>query len=86
MYEEKILTLFKSKINLKKKHVTIAEAEKIISDFNNSSEDISAHSHDHDHDHDHDQNHKNETKNNKEKKTNKTSSNNKKKTKKVSKK
>ena len=82
LYEEKILTLFKSKINLKKKYVTIAEAEKIISDFNKSSEDMSAHSHDHDHD----QNHKNETKNNKEKKTNKTSSNNKKKTKKVSKK
>jgi trigger factor len=63
LYEEKILTLFKSKINLKKKNITITEAEKIISDFNKSSQDFSAHNHDHDH--------KNETRGNKEKKVSK---------------
>ena len=84
LYEEKILTLFKSKINLKKKDITINEAEKIISDFNKSSQELSAHNQNHDHNDDH--NHKNETKDNKEKKVSKTSSNLKKKTKKVSKK
>jgi len=79
LYEEKILTLFKSKINLKKKNITISEAEKIISDFNKSSQELSAHNHDHDHDHNHDHNHKNETRDNKEKKVSKTSSNVKKK-------
>jgi len=83
LYEEKILNLFKSKINLKKKNITISEAEKIISDFNKLSKDTSVHEdHDHDHDHDHD----NETKANKEKKAIKSSSNISKKTKKVSKK
>jgi len=48
LYEEKILTLFKSKINLKNKNITIFEAEKIISDFNKSSQDLSAHNHNHD--------------------------------------
>ena len=76
LYEEKILTLFKSKINLKNKNITISEAEKIISDFNKSSQDLSAHNHNHD----------NKTKDNKEKKADKTSSNIKKKIKKVSKK
>ena len=57
LYEEKILTLFKSKINLKNKNITIFEAEKIISDFNKSSQDLSAHNHNHD----------NETKDNKKK-------------------
>jgi trigger factor len=73
LYEEKILTLFKSKINLKKKNITIAEAEKIISDFNISSQDLSIHNHDHE----------NETK---EKKVSETSAIVKKKIKKVSKK
>ena len=76
LYEEKILTLFKSKINLKKKQITTIEAEKIISDFNKTSQDLSAHNHDPD----------NETKGSKEKKVSKTSSNIKKKIKKVSKK
>ena len=76
LYEEKILTLFKSKINLKNKNITISEAEKIISEFNKSSQDLSAHNHNHD----------NETKDNKEKKADKNSSNIKKKIKKVSKK
>ena len=67
LYEEKILTLFKSKINIEKKNITVAEAEKIISDFNKSSQDFSAHNHNHDHDH----NHKNKTKDNKEKKISK---------------
>ena len=77
LYEEKILTLFKSKINLNKKNITITEAEKIISNFNKSSQDLLSHNHD------------NETKDSKiikEKKDSKTSSNIKKKTKKVSKK
>ena len=76
LYEEKILTLFKSKINLKKKNITITEAEKIISDFNKSSQDLSTHNHDHE----------NETKDNKEKKVSETSTDIKKKIKKVSKK
>ena len=84
LYEEKILTLFKSRINLKKKNITIIEAEKIIFDFNKSSQELSAHNHNQDHNHDHD--HKKETKDNKEKKVGKTSSNVKKKIKKVSKK
>ena len=76
LYEEKILTLFKSKINLKKKQITTIEAEKIISDFNKTSQDLSAYNYDQD----------NETKASKEKKVIKTSSNIKKKIKKVSKK
>ena len=74
LYEEKILTLFKSKINLKKKNITTTEAEKIISDFNNSSQDLSA------------INQEKKNKDSKEKKISETSSNTKKKTKKVSKK
>ena len=81
LYEEKILTLFKSKINLKKKNITISEAEKIISNFNKSSQDLPPHNHDRD-----SHSHNNETKGNKEKNVSKTSSNTTKKTKKVSKK
>ena len=65
LYEEKILNLFKSKINLKNNNITIAEAEKIISEFNKSSNDLSTSNHNHD----------NNTKDNNKKKTNKTSSN-----------
>ena len=75
MYEEKILNLFKSKINLKKKNISISEAEKIISDFNKKTKDLSSH-------HDH----SNQTQDDKEGKISKSSSNIKKKTKKVSKK
>ena len=74
LYEEKILTLFKSKINLKKKNITIIEAEKIISDYNKLSQGSSV------------QDHNNETKDNKKKKVSKISSNINKKLKKVSKK
>ena len=62
---------------MKKKNITINEAEKIISDFNKLSKNLSPHK-----DHDHD----NETKANTEKKVVKSSSSNKKKIKKVSKK
>ncbi len=79
LYEEKILNLFKSKINLKKKNITINEAEKLISEFNKLSKDLSAHNHKHD---DND----NEIKENKEKKTSKSSVDIRKKIKKVSKK
>jgi trigger factor len=84
LYEEKILNLFKSKIKLKNKNITIIEAEKIISDFKKSSKQLSAN----DHSHDHDQGHNQEkiTKDSKEKKIDKSSSNIKKKIKKVSKK
>jgi trigger factor len=74
LYEEKILTLFKSKINLKKNNITIIEAEKIISDYNKLSKGSSV------------QDHNNETKDNKKKKVSKISSNINKKLKKVSKK
>jgi len=76
LYEDKILTLFKSKIKLLKKNTSITEAEKIISDFNKLSQDLSVH----------DSSHVNEATEKKEKKVSKTSSNIKKKTKKVSKK
>jgi trigger factor len=75
LYEEKILNLFKSKINLKKKNITTKEAEKIISDFNKLSKDLSPN-----------KDHDNETKANKEKKVVKSSSKPKNKIKKVSKK
>jgi len=78
LYEEKILNLFKSKIKLLKKNISISEAEKIISEFNKSSKDLS--------NHDNDQPNKGETTAKKEKKASKTSPQNKKKTKKVSKK
>jgi trigger factor len=74
LYEEKILNLFKSKIKLIKKNITTIEAEKIISDFNKSSPELSNHNHD------------TKTKDNKEKKPNKTPPNIKKEKKKVSKK
>ncbi|MDC0426799.1 trigger factor, partial [Pelagibacteraceae bacterium] len=76
LYEEKILSLFKSKINLKKKKISIPEAEKIISDFNKETKETSPHAH----------KQESGTKDNKESKTNKSSSNIKKTTKKVSKK
>ena len=79
LYEEKILSLFKSKINLKKKDIATPEAEKIISDFNKQTKDLSSR-----HDHNHDQD--NQTKDTKETKASKSSVNTKKKTKKVSKK
>jgi trigger factor len=79
LYEEKILNLFKSKINLKKKNISIADAEKIISDFNKSSKDLTTHN---DHNHDFE----NEAEDNKESKVVKSSAIIKKKTKKVSKK
>ena len=77
LYEEKILNLFKSKINLKKKNISTNEAEKIISDFNKLSKDILPHN---------DRDHDSETKANKEKKLVKSSFNTKNKIKKVSKK
>ena len=76
LYEDKILSLFKSKIKLEKKYISIKDAEKIISDFSKSSQNLSDDNHEHDHSHDE----KKEEK--KEKKVSKTSS----KTKKVSKK
>jgi trigger factor len=79
LYEEKILTLFKSKINLSKKNISITEAEKIITDFNKAGPSLS------NHENDHDQVKNNKTVVKKEKKANKTSSINKK-IKKVSKK
>ena len=84
LYEDKILTLFKSKIKLSNKNISITEAEKIISDFNKLTQNSSNHNHNHDHDHDH--SHDSETTEKKEKKVSKTSSDIKKKTKKVSKK
>jgi len=77
LYEDKILSFFKSKIKLEKKDISVIDAEKIISDFNKSSQSFSNHDHNHDHSHD------NTTK---EKKASKTSSETKKKTKTVSKK
>ena len=76
LYEEKILNLFKSKINLKKENITITEAEKIISNFNKLSKDLST---------DQDHGHGDEVKT-KDNKGGKSSSNTKKKIKKVSKK
>ena len=73
LYEEKILSLFKSKINLKKKNISVTEAEKIILDFNNLAKEQSSRQ-------------ESETKDIKESKPTKSSSNIKKKTKKVSKK
>ena len=79
LYEEKILNLFKSKINLIKKNISIPEAEKIITDFNKKTKNLSSQG-------DHNHNQDNETNDNKESKTSKSSSDIKKKTKKVSKK
>lgn len=80
LYEEKILNLFKSKINLKKKDISITEAEKIISNFNKLSKDLAGHhDHDYDHDHNHDHDHnpvqEKETKEIKERKISKSSAN-----------
>ena len=80
LYEEKILSLFKSKIKLTKKDISIKDAEKIISDFNKLTQDLTKE----DHDHDHSNNDRVEAK--KEKKVSKTSLEAKKKIKKVSKK
>ena len=80
LYEDKILSLFKSKIKLMTKNVSIKEAEKIIADFNKSSQNLLNHDDDHGHSHD------NKTQVKKEKKVNKTSLEAKKKSKKVSKK
>jgi trigger factor len=68
LYEDKILSLFKSKIKLTKKNISAKDAEKIISDFNKSSQNLSDDNHEHDHSHDE----KKEEK--KEKKVSKTSS------------
>ena len=38
LYEDKILSLFKSKIKLTRKNISIKDAEKIISDFNKISQ------------------------------------------------
>jgi trigger factor len=83
LYEEKILSLFKTKINLKKKEISTNEAEKIISDFNKSSKNLSAQ---HEHKHDPVDDDKKITKGRKESNANKSSTNTKKKIKKVSKK
>ena len=40
LYEDKILSLFKSKIKLTKKDISIKDAEKIIYNFNKSSQDL----------------------------------------------
>ena len=52
LYEDKILSLFKSKIKLTKKNISAKDAEKIISDFNKSSQNLSDDNHEHDHSHD----------------------------------
>jgi len=82
LYEDKILSLFKSKIKITKKNISVKDAEKIILDFNKSSQNLPNHGQDHDHDH----SHQDTTKVKKEKKDNKTSLEAKKKIKKVSKK
>jgi len=78
LYEDKILSLFKSKIALTKRNISIKDAEKIISEFNESSKKNSNHNNNHSHD--------NEAEVKKEKKTVKNSLEPNKKTKKVSKK
>ena len=50
LYEDKILSLFKSKIILTKKDISVKDAEKIIYDFNQSSKNLLNLDHDHDHD------------------------------------
>ena len=78
LYEDKILNLFKTKIKLLKKDISIKDAEKIISDFNKPSEKLLNTNND--------QLQKDKTEVKKEKKISKTSLEDKKKTKKVSKK
>ena len=77
LYEDKILSLFKSKIKLTKKNISTQDAEKIISDFNKSSQSLISSDNDHSHD--------DKTEVKKEKKVNKITQDTKKKTKKVSK-
>jgi trigger factor len=77
LYEDKILFLFKSKIKITKKEISIKDAEKMISDFSKSSQNLS------DQDHDHSQSKKTEIKKGK---ISKPSLEEKKKIKKVSKK
>ena len=48
LYEDKILSLFKSKIKLIKKDISTSGAEKIISDFNKSSQSLLNNDHSHD--------------------------------------
>src|SRR5210317_1096140 len=57
LYEEKIIDLFKSKIKINNKEITIKEAEKIITEFNKSEKNSPIHKHDHDHNHDHSHDH-----------------------------
>ena len=78
LYEDKILSLFKSKIKLIKKDISTKDAEKIISDFNKVSQNLSSH--------DHNQSNNDKAKVKIEKKSNKTSIVTKKKIKTVSKK
>ena len=47
LYEDKILSLFKSKIKLLSNEISTKDAEKIISDYSKSSQDMSNHDHDH---------------------------------------
>ena len=57
MYEEKIIDLFKSKIKINNKEITVKEAEKIITEFNKSEKNSPKYEDDHDHNHDHDDGH-----------------------------
>jgi len=82
LYEEKIIDLFKSKIKINNKEITIKEAEKIITEFNKSEKNSPRHENDHDHNHDHDHSHDHQDDVVKEKKDTKKAS----KVKKVSKK
>jgi trigger factor len=82
LYEDKILSLFKSKIKLTKNNISIKDAEKIISDFNKFSQNLS----NNDLNHLHEQSSEEKEESKKEKKISKTSSESKKKKKKVSKK
>ena len=82
LYEEKIIDLFKSKIKINNKEITIKEAEKIITEFNKSEKNSPRYEDDHNHNHDHDHNHDHQDDVVKEKKDTKKAS----KVKKVSKK
>jgi trigger factor len=87
LYEEKILSLFKSKIKLMKKEISTKDAEKIISDFNKSSQHLSTHNNNNEENtHEHDLSLDSKNKDKKEKKVSKSSPNITKKIKKVSKK
>ena len=82
LYEEKIIDLFKSKIKINNKEITIKEAEKIITEFNKSEKNAPRHENDNDHNYDHDHSHDHQDDVVKEKKDTKKAS----KVKKVSKK